>query len=332
MKTLTTLLLVALVGYVAVGHALVATDRPAALPTSDESLNFDSLIAIKYGALPDLQPFTARDGATLHYRAYVSSTPSNTALVLLHGSGWHGMQFHPLAQALAEMGAAHVIAPDLRGHGFDPARRGDVEYIGQLEDDVADLIAHVKATLAVERIVLGGHSSGGGLAIRFAGSEHGDSAESYLLLAPFIQHNAPTTHPNSGGWAHPNVRRIIGLTMLNRLGITWLNGQTVIQFAMPQAVLDSPLGDSATTAYSYRLNTSFAPRADYGQDLAALRQPFLLLAGTNDEAFVATAYEPTIGAHTASGDYVLLPDTGHIDLLAHPAAAQTIAHWLADSP
>jgi pimeloyl-ACP methyl ester carboxylesterase len=328
MKTLVITLLAALVGYVVIGHLLIATDRPVALTTHEETVDFDSLLNIDYDALPTLHPYTTRDGATLHYRAYPSSKPSDTALILLHGSGWHSMQFHELAQSLAATGAAHVIAPDLRGHGFDPKRRGDVDYIGQLEDDVADLIAHVEATVAVEKIVLGGHSSGGGLVIRFAGGEHGDSADSYLLLAPFIHHSAPTTRPNSGGWAHPSVRRIIGLTMLNQLGITWLNDQTVIQFAMPQAVLDSSLGESATTAYSYRLNTAFAPRADYAQDLAALRQPFLLLVGADDEAFVATAYEPTLSKHTAAGSYVILPDTGHIDLLTHATVAPRIAAWL----
>jgi alpha-beta hydrolase superfamily lysophospholipase len=39
------------------------------------------------------------------------------------------MQFHPLAIYLSSNGLAHVITPDLRGHGFTPAQRGDVAYI-----------------------------------------------------------------------------------------------------------------------------------------------------------------------------------------------------------
>ena len=63
--------------------------------------------------------------------------------------------------------------------------------------------------------------------------------------------------------------------MLNNIGIRWFNGLTVIQFNMPQTILDGPLGNSATTAYSYRLNTAFAPRSHYGRDLAAITQPLL---------------------------------------------------------
>jgi alpha-beta hydrolase superfamily lysophospholipase len=280
--------------------------------------------------MPALQITTARDGSQLAYRFYESSAASDTVLILLHGSGWHSMQFYPLATALSQDGNAHVITPDLRGHGFTPEKRGDVAYIGQLEDDLADLIGVAKEEFPNAKIVVGGHSSGGGLTIRFAGSEHGDLADGFLLLAPFLKYNAPTTRPNSGGWAQPNSRRIAGLTMLNNLGIRWFNGLTVIQFAMPQSVLDSPLGDSATTAYSYRLNTSFAPRSNYERDLAAMKRPFLLVAGLEDEAFIAEQYEPTISAHTSTGTYSLLPDVGHIDLLTTPEIEPVLAEWLVD--
>ena len=90
--------------------------------------------------MPELQPYIARDGATLEYRLYESSSATDKVLILLHGSGWHSMQFYPLASSISENGLAHVITPDLRGHGFHPENRGDVDYIGQLEDDLADLI------------------------------------------------------------------------------------------------------------------------------------------------------------------------------------------------
>ena len=83
-----------------------------------------------------------------------------------------------------------------------------------------------------------------------------------------------------------------------------------------------------TTAYSHRLNSSFAPRSKYGRDLTAMTQPFLLVAGLDDEAFIAGQYEPTISQYTASGRYELLADTGHIDLLTSPVLAPMIGNWL----
>ncbi|MCB8986511.1 MAG: alpha/beta fold hydrolase [Ardenticatenaceae bacterium] len=336
MKKVGKFLLISLAIYFGVTAVLILTDRPTSIVSADEPIAFAALTEANYDEMPELQPYTARDGAELSYRLYERAHfPGNSkfpgkspVLILLHGSGWHSMQFYPLAKALSEAGAATVVTPDLRGHGFNPATRGDVATIGQLEDDLADLIAVLEAQFPGAPIIVGGHSSGGGLAVRFAGGEYGELADGYLLLAPFLKYNAPTTRPNSGGWARPNSRRIAGLTMLNNLGIHWFDGLTVIQFAMPSSVLDGPLGDSATTAYSHRLNTSFAPRSRYGRDLAALAQPFLLVAGLDDEAFIAEQYEPTISPYTASGRYVLLPDTGHIDLLTTPDLAPIVADWL----
>ena len=70
--------------------------------------------------------------------------------------------------------------------------------------------------------------------------------------------------------------------MLNAARIHALDHLTAIQFAMPDVVLNGPEGHRATTAYSWRLNQSFAPRRDWGSDIAAL-PPFLLVVGFGDK-------------------------------------------------
>lgn len=321
--------LISLVIYLGIASALILSDRPKTAPKSDsEPMAFNALTEVDYEGMPGLEPYTARDGSRLYHRTYESSATADKVLILLHGSGWHSMQFYPLAKAVSQAGLAHVITPDLRGHGFDPQRRGDVDTIGQLEDDLADLIALLEQKYPQAAIIVGGHSSGGGLAVRFAGSSYGSEADAFLLLAPFLKYNAPTTRPNSGGWAQPLNRRIAGLVMLNNIGVRWFNNLTVIQFNFPQAVLTGPLGDSATSAYSYRMNTSFAPRSKYGRDLSAMQQPFLLVAGLADRSFIAEKYETTISDYTDAGTYVLLPDVGHIDLLTTLGTFQAIEDWI----
>ncbi len=118
--------------------------------------------------------------------------------------------------------------------------------------------------------------------------------------------------------------------MLNNPGIHAFDELTVIQFAMPESVLKSELGESVTRAYSQRLNTSYAPCSNYEHDLAALKVPFLLAAGVEDEAFITEAYEPTIAAQTGMGTYRLLPESGHVDLLTNEALFETVADWLAE--
>jgi hypothetical protein len=165
------------------------------------------------------------------------------------------------------------------------------------------------------------------LVVRYAGGPYGETLDQAILMAPFLKYNAPTARENSGGWAQPLTRRLIGLTMLNNVGIIWLNHLTVIQFAFPPAVLNGPLGATATTAYSYRLNRSFAPRDDYLADVARLPE-FLLLAGADDEAFIASAFEPLISPVHPAGRYILLPGVAHLDIIQAPAAAQAILDFL----
>ncbi len=67
---------------------------------------------------------------------------------------------------------------------------------------------------------------------------------------------------------------------------------------------------------------------DCGNDLAAITQPLLVVAGMTDESFIAEQYEPTISAHTDSGTYILLPNIGHIDLLTTPDIEPLLTQWL----
>lgn len=273
-----------------------------------------------------LENYSARDGEVLGYRHYPATNQGSPLLVFIHGSGWHGLGYDGLAQALSKSGNLEIIVPDLRGHGPNPAKRGDVDYVGQLEDDLFDLISSVRKP--DQKLIIAGHSSGGGLAIRFAGGEYGHLLDGAVLLSPFLKYDAPTMRENAGGWARPLTRRIIGLSMLNMLGVTQLNGMTAIQFNFPDSVLKGPLGNAATTSYSYRMNVSYAPRFDYLSDIEAL-PPFLLIAGSKDESFIADAFEPLISKVTSKGSYNLLEGVSHLGVINNEETAELIGKFLA---
>ncbi len=271
--------------------------------------------------MPEPVGVRMRDGFELAVRAYENDT--GPLVILVHGSGWNGLQFNGLA-ALLNVDATALV-PDLRGHGAQPGRRGDVDYIGQLEDDLADLI---KARARPgQKVVMIGHSSGGGLVTRFAGGAHDGVLDAAVLLAPFLKYNAPTTRANAGGWAAVQTRRIIGLSMLNAVGIRALNYLGVISFKMPEAVMQGRLGHLATTSYSFRMNVSYAPRPDYLADIKAL-PPFLLMVGDRDEAFFADQYEPLMREVTDMGRYLIAKDTGHLSIVDAPGTASAILAFL----
>lgn len=308
--------------YLGIALALIVSQQTRKA-SGEAGLDFSSQLADPAQTRLERSQYTVRDGVRLPVLHLPAARDNAPLLILLHGSGWHGQQFDVLASRLANV--AEVLVPDLRGHGANPQRRGDVDYIGQLEDDLADLIAAYRQS--DQKVVLAGHSSGGGLTVRFAGGPHGKMIDGAILLAPFLKYNAPSTRQNAGGWAHPLTRRLIGLGMLNSIRITALNHLVVMQFAMPKAVLDGPLGHTATVAYTYRLNQSYAPRDAYLQDIAALPR-FSLIVGRKDEAFYADQYRKVMGAVTDMGAYHLVDGASHLQIVDAPDTLRLITAFL----
>lgn len=305
---------------IAIGLILSQKVTPLA---GGHSLRFQSVQATS-ASDPGLTSYDARDGTALGVRHY-SGDPDGPLVIVVHGSGWHSGSYTALGAYLAEKHGFEVLVPDLRGHGPNPIRRGDVDYIGQLEDDLADLILAYGG--ADRPVYMVGHSSGGGLTIRFAGGAHGAMLDKAVLIAPFLKHDAPTARANAGGWSHVLLRRLIGQSMLNMVGIHALDRLHMIQFRFPDAVLEGPQGHTATQSYSFRLNTSFAPRRDYLNDVGML-PPYLLVAGREDEAFRAEAYEPTLRNANPNGTFTLFDGTDHLGILSNPEALTAIGAFL----
>ncbi len=312
--------LISVLIYFGIAAVFTLGGKPKRPHTSQTGLGFQELF-VDYRDMPPLKAFAARDGKQLTYRHYPAE--SDKVIILLHGSGWHSRYLLPLANFISSEALAEVYTPDLRGHGPAPGRRGDVDYIGQLEDDLADLIALILRKHPGKMLIMGGHSSGGGLAIRFAGSMYRHLPDAYMLLSPFLKYDAPTIRPDSGGWAQPYIRRIIGLTMLNNIGIRRLNHLPIIDFNMPQEVRDG----TETLSYSYRLNTSYAPR-NYKKDLRTITQPLFVAVGTEDEVFFADQFEAVI-ARFAKAHVTLLEGISHMGVVASPAIHPVIREWIA---
>lgn len=312
-------LIICVVIYFGITAVLILVVQPTKPTPGEGNLAFSELF-IDYSSLPQLKTFTARDGKQLGYRYYPAQ--SDKVLILLHGSGWHSQYFLPLAEFISSEGLAQVYTPDLRGHGPAPERRGDVDYIDQLEDDVADFVAMVQGENPNAMLIMGGHCSGGGLAVRFAGSQYGQQADAYLLMTPYLSYKGPTIRPKSGGWAYPYTAQIAGLAMLNNVGISWFNHLTVIEFNMPEEARNG----TETLSYTYRLNTGYAPR-NHKKDLSAITQPLLVVAGTADEAFVVEQYEPVISQYTKV-QVKLLQGITHMGVVVGPEVRPVVKEWL----
>src|SRR3954453_13462282 len=227
--------------------------------------------SIDFSNLPPLERFQARDGTELAYRRYEAQTPTTDRIaVLIHGSsGSSRGAIHTLSTALAARGV-QTFAVDIRGHGSS-GTRGDIRYIGQLEDDLADLVGEIRKDNPAAPLTLIGHSAGGGFALRVAGSPIQHLFARTVLLAPYLGYDAPSTRPDAGGWASPDIPRFLALSLLRQIGLPWAESLPAIAFAVPP---NSAKVQTAT--YSYRLMLNFGPGRDFRQSLAAATMPIAI--------------------------------------------------------
>lgn len=272
--------------------------------------------------MPPLESYTARDGAVLQFRRY--SSQSKNHVVLVHGSSAHSGYYHALAKHLTETTAACVYSVDLRGHGPSPMRRGDIDHIGQLEDDLADLFLHIKKEAPdAEKLIIGGHSSGGGLALRFSGGKYGSLVQGVFLLAPYLGHKAPMVKKNAGGWVTPHIPKIVGLSILNGFGFKCLNGIKVLRFNLPKQYHTG----YETLEYSYRLMQGMHP-GNYKMALAKTSAKLLLVVGSEDEAFTSEGFKENILAHKPDAKISLVEGGTHLGIIMSQQAMVEASSWV----
>ncbi len=263
---------------------------------------------------------TTRDGSKLFTRTYNAN--SDTTLLLLHGSGSESRYLSKVASYLSGNNTMRVITPDLRGHGRNEDNKGDIGYLGQLDHDVEDLIQHIRKEYGDTKIVLGGHSSGGGMALRYAGNKNVVQPDALLLYAPYLGHDAPTVKPASGDWVSVSIKRWIGLTMINNLGISAFNDLPVLVFNRPESWDDELQVDS----YSYRMAVNFAPNA-YKKDIANIRVPTLVMVGENDESFYPEQFAPLFESSEIDINVHVIPNANHMGIVDTTGANQRLIKW-----
>jgi len=281
---------------------------------------------VDMSTLPAIERFQARDGTALGFRHYaVIGRSTGRAAIVVHGSsGSSGNTIHALSWALAQHGV-ESYAVDIRGHGVS-GTRGDIAYVGQLEDDLADFVAEIRKTNPAVPLTLIGHSAGGGFALRVAGSKIQNLFARTVLLSPYLGYNAPTNQPNSGGWANADTLRIIALMVLRRIGIDCCDALPVVAFAVPPNS-----AKSLVPAYTERLRSNFGVHRDFRTDLTAATRPVTIYSGADDELMLADKYAEAVRGVTPPVKVKLIDGINHMGIVSNPAAISVIADDVAKS-
>ncbi len=124
------------------------------------------------------------DGLVLLGRHWARPNPRGVVIVA-HGFGEHGGCYRHVAEALGPALEVDFVAPDLRGHGRSPGRRGVVGRYEELTSDLRAVLGWAESERpGLPRFVLG-HSNGGQVALRLA-LEDGDGPAGLILSNPSL--------------------------------------------------------------------------------------------------------------------------------------------------
>jgi alpha-beta hydrolase superfamily lysophospholipase len=274
--------------------------------------------AVNFGDLPAVQTLAVSNRSPIAYRAWLPSTAaSNPPLVVIaiHGSSAQSASIHPLGKALSAEGIA-VFAPDIRGHGGTGVR-GDIDYAGELDDDLADFTAMVRGKYPNAKLVLMGFSSGGGYALHIAATPLGKTFARTVLLSPMLGAFAPT-YRQDGNYAKPFIPRIMALALLDRVGIHAFDHLTTLLLAIDPSRTDILVGH-----YSWLLMRAFGTN-DYAADLRNAQTPLALVAGEKDELFYADKFAATLNAIKSGIPVTIVPGLSHTALTVDPSAVPAI--------
>ena len=266
--------------------------------------------------------FLMRDSKHLFAQKFVKK--SNTTIIVLHGVLSSSLEMNRTSGLLREDANAEVYAIDLRGHGRSDGTPGDVDYIGQYSDDLADVVKSIKKEEPENKIILAGHSMGGGIILRYAMRKNVPPVDGYLLLAPLLGQNTPTfpkpgaAQNNSDEFMKIDITRIIGLKIYNSIGVHKYDNLPVLFFNLPE--------DAAIKTYSYRSDQSMAPD-DYRKGLEAVNKPLLVIVGSNDEAFVASEFKPAVTGYS-NGKVIIIKGATHDSIIYNKKAMKFVEEWM----
>jgi len=132
----------------------------------------------------DTETLVLTDGVRTHVFRHAAARPDRMPVLYVHGIQSHPGWFVGSAQVLARAGHM-VYQVTRRGSGLAGIRRGDAPSAGQLLEDVAAAVEHVRDATGAERLALAGVSWGGKLLAAY-GLARPDGVASLTLVAPGI--------------------------------------------------------------------------------------------------------------------------------------------------
>lgn len=285
----------------------------------------------------------AKDGVVLAAQRLVPEGDAKARVIILHGGSFNSKRYMGLSRALMNAGY-EAVAVDFRGHGASEGRPGTLDYFGQLEDDLVSTISHCN-TLQPLPTLLGGHSYGSMVALRYLLNKGQDGIAGFFMIAPSIgvpleahKYNNDTGRlyhamyfrprlvtnplPDAAKQHVPYVKN--GMLWAARF-LPWLRHKPVVVFPASEKMAKL---EGRVTEYSYNMMMA----GDVGNLVEAFGEltiPTLLIYGLEDE-LLHTHYLQTVFhwymQHKMDKTLLPVPKANHMSIIN--IAGRLMPSWL----
>lgn len=283
--------------------------------------------------------FPMRDGCRISYRIYEHEQPQSV-LLLLPGFGLNSDDYVSLCERLVKTSPTIVYNLDLRGHGNSQGIAGDVAYIGQLQDDFADVMAALGARHPELPLVLTAHSGSSSLAIAYLAAQKNSQVKALFLIAPVFfgymefdrQIKKAYRYVYYGRYHHQPYENVISTLTVNQQ-FRYSLGRHMLAMVLPwqqrMRVLQVRRDEGQSwKGYSFRFVQSY--RCHRLQDaLEDISVPVRVLVGMEDEVILPDAVFSMLNWHLAPNvlrETRCLRGMGHFSILA--VSALLLGQWL----
>lgn len=264
----------------------------------------------------------ASDGIDLAVRVYKpKQDPPKAILIFYHGGGAHsGAGYQIIGHRLCNDYGVVVYTPDLRGHGASGGPRGDTPSVEQVFLDINTVLEHAQSRHADIPILLGGHSSGGGLVVNYSSWLGRKVVKGYVLVSPQLGHQSGTA-TTIEKFAKVNVLSFIANAIFGIFGHS-----KAVRFNYPAEVLANDPGMVGWNTVN--MANAITPETPRDQ-INNINLPLGIWVGSEDELFVAdkvVAFTEGIKEPGQGTCGVVVQGENHLGILVQ--AHQFLGAWI----
>ncbi|HET6817710.1 MAG TPA: alpha/beta fold hydrolase [Mycobacteriales bacterium] len=239
---------------------------------------------------------------------HVRDTGSGRAVVLLHAFPLSSAMW--LAQREGLSGEHRVVTPDQRGFGGSPLG-DDPPSLDAAADDVAVLLDQ----LAIDRVVLGGLSMGGYVAMAFL-RRHADRVAALILADTKATADPPQARENRERIAAAVVDDPASMVLVDEVLPTLLGDTTVAERPLVTGRVKALVQAAPGPAVAWA-QRAMAARPDSFETLHTVSVPTLVLVGAEDT--LSPVDDAQAMAEAVTGARLeILPRAGHLSALECP--------------